>query len=68
MRLKMKEGSLVKGELNHSQNSSTSVKLIEKLFITGCRLTCWQSATYHQSVLITSDILDVMCSVTLVIN
>lgn len=28
-------GSLVKDELNHSQNSSTSVKLIEKVFITG---------------------------------
>lgn len=26
----------MKDELNHSQNSSTSVKLIEKLFITGC--------------------------------
>lgn len=29
-------GSLVKYQLNHSQNSSTSVKLIEKPFITGC--------------------------------
>lgn len=29
-------GSLVKEQLNHSQNSSTSVKLIEKPFITGC--------------------------------
>lgn len=28
-------GVLVKDELNRSQNSSTSVKLIEKLFITG---------------------------------
>lgn len=67
----MKEGGggcLVKDKLNHSENSSTSVKLIEKLFITGCCLTCWQSATYHRSVLITSDILDAMCSVALVIN
>lgn len=29
-------GSLVKDQLNHSQNSSRSVKLIEKPFITGC--------------------------------
>lgn len=29
-------GSLVKDQLNCSQNSSTSVKLIEKPFITGC--------------------------------
>lgn len=37
----MKEGGvgcLVKDKLNHSENSSTSVKLIEKLFITGCCL------------------------------
>lgn len=54
--------------LNHSQRSRTSVKLIEKAFRN--RVPVWYAGSLPPitSVLITSDILDEMCSVALVIN